>query len=199
MRPSTLNTVLAVDEILRRRTCPGVPPGCIRLLTACIRCLFTACMHSPPHSLYEVSKVGLTSSPRGVRSSTLSFLPYTLFHSQCAGGMGALLAASTASSTSRFTSFSMRLSSLASPPCVSTNFLMRSMGSLSWRMVLISSRVRYVDPGSDMEWPWYLYVSISRMMGPFSIAYCLAYAVTCFTARASMPSALRPGTKSPRV
>ena len=42
-------------------------------------------------------------------------------------------------------------------PLVSSSFFTRSMGSRSWRMVLISSRLRYVEPGSDMECPWYLF------------------------------------------
>ena len=45
-------------------------------------------------------------------------------------------------------------------PASSSSFFTRSTGSLCWRMVLISSRVRYVDPGSDMEWPWYLCVCV---------------------------------------
>lgn len=44
-----------------------------------------------------------------------------------------------------------------------------SMGSRCWRMEEISSRVRYVDPGSDMEWPWYRYVSISSTIGPAAV------------------------------
>ena len=42
------------------------------------------------------------------------------------------------------------------------------------RMVLISSRVRYVEPGSLMLCPWYRYVSNSIIMGPLASAYSLA-------------------------
>jgi hypothetical protein len=43
-----------------------------------------------------------------------------------------------------------------SMPCATSSFLTLSTGSRSCLMWLISSRVRYVLPGSDIEWPWYL-------------------------------------------
>ena len=54
-------------------------------------------------------------------------------------------------------SFPISLSSWASARLLSTRrFLTNSMGSRAVRMDAISSRLRYVVPGSDMECPWYL-------------------------------------------
>ena len=53
-------------------------------------------------------------------------------------------------------------------------------GGRAWvRIWLISSRVRYVDPGSLMECPWYRYVSSSMTTGPCFSACALAYVMAC--------------------
>lgn len=61
-----------------------------------------------------------------------------------------------------------------------------STGSRCCLMLLISSLVLYVEPGSLMLWPWYLYVSASITRGPFSSTYFLAYSTACkFTSKLS--------------
>lgn len=76
--------------------------------------------------------------------------------------------------------FSIFFRSPGSTPAVSvSSFRTCSMGSRCVRMEEISSRVRYVDPGSLMECPWYLYVSISSTIGPFATACFFAYATPC--------------------